>query len=402
MFTLPHAQTQAVVLPHVLAFNAPWKPEAEARIATGFGSTSAVGGLATLRRTLNAPTALRDYGMPEDEIAKAVAPILSAAPGEQPGPGHRTRPHRAAACRMGRNNMTAAKPEVSAEQAAREEDLVARVVHSFDGCESPRLKELIVALAEHLHSFIRQTRLTEAEWRGAIRFLTPAGDITDEKRQEFILLSDILGASMQTIAVNNEAYGDATEATVLGPFFVEGSPEIPLGGDMAFGAVGEPCWVDGTVTDHEGKPVAGARIEVWEADEKGRYDVQYTDGRTAARAHLFSADDGSYRFWAITPTPYPIPHDGPAGQLLAAVGRSPMRASHLHFLVSRPGCRTLVTHIFVRGDQFLDHDSVFGVKPSLIKDFQRQPAGTLTPDGRVADGTWSRARFDIVLAPTAA
>jgi hydroxyquinol 1,2-dioxygenase len=298
--------------------------------------------------------------------------------------------------------MTATKPEVSADQLAREEELVTRVVRSFDACENPRLKELMVALVEHVHSFIRQTRLTEAEWGEAIDFLTRAGHITDEKRQEFILLSDVLGASMQTIAVNNEAYGEATEATVFGPFFVEGSPEIPPGGDMAFGAVGEPCWVEGTVTDHEGTPLPGALIEVWEADEEGLYDVQYTDGRTAARAHLYSAADGSYRFWGITPTPYPIPHDGPVGQMLEAVGRSPMRASHLHFLVSHRGCRTLVTHIFVRGDELLDHDSVFGVKASLVKDFQQQPPGTPTPDGRVIDGTWSRIRFDIVLAPAGA
>jgi hydroxyquinol 1,2-dioxygenase len=289
---------------------------------------------------------------------------------------------------------------ISAEQSAREEELIERVVRSFDSCESPRLKELMVSLVRHVHTLIRETRLTEEEWGDAIAFLTKAGHITDDKRQEFILLSDVLGASMQTIAVNNEAHGEATEATVFGPFFVEGSPEIKNGEDAAFGATGEPCWIEGVVRDHHGKPLAGALIEVWEADEDGRYDVQYADDRIAARAHLFSADDGSYRFWATTPTPYPIPYDGPVGQMLDAVGRSPMRASHLHFMVSHPGCRTLVTHIFVRGDELLDSDSVFGVKESLIKDFERQPAGTATPNGRVVDGTWSRTRFDIVLAPS--
>ena len=290
-------------------------------------------------------------------------------------------------------------PAISEEQAQREQDLMRRVVASFDTCESPRLKELMVALTEHVHAFIRETRLSESEWAEAIDFLTRAGHITDDRRQEFILLSDVLGASMQTIAVNNVAYGDATEATVFGPFFVEGSPEIALGGDMSFGAVGEPCWVEGTVRDHEGNPLPGALIEVWEADEDGLYDVQYADGRVAARAHLHADDQGAYRFWGITPTPYPIPHDGPVGQMLAAVGRSPMRASHLHFLVSHPGCRTLVTHIFVRGDELLDSDTVFGVKESLVKDFVRQPAGTPTPDGRALDGSWTRTRFDIVLAP---
>ena len=259
------------------------------------------------------------------------------------------------------------------------------------------------ALARHLHAFLREVRLTEEEWKRAIEFLTAAGHITDDRRQEFILLSDVLGASMQTIAVNNEAYGDATEATVFGPFFVEDSPEIELGGDIAGGAAGQPCWVEGTVTDTDGNPVPGARIEVWEADEDGFYDVQYGDDRIAARGHLFTDADGSYRFWALTPTPYPIPHDGPVGRLLAATGRSPMRASHLHFMVSAEGFRTLVTHIFVRGDELLDRDTVFGVKDSLVKDFEQQPAGTPTPDGRdLGDHTWSRVRFDIVLAPAAA
>lgn len=292
-----------------------------------------------------------------------------------------------------------APSSLSAEQTEREEELIETVVRSFDTCEDPRLKELMVTLTRHIHAFVRETRLTEPEWGAAIEFLTQAGHITDDKRQEFILLSDVFGASMQTIAVNNEAYGDATEATVWGPFFVEGSPEIPLGGDMSFGAAGQPCWVEGSVTDTDGKPLAGTLVEVWEADEDGLYDVQYSDNRTAARAHFHTDEDGAFRFWGITPTPYPIPYDGPVGKLLEAVGRSPYRASHLHFLVRVPGYRDLVTHIFVAGDELLDRDSVFGVKPSLVKDFAEQPAGTPTPDGRAVDGAWTRTRFDIVLAP---
>ncbi len=288
---------------------------------------------------------------------------------------------------------------VSAEQQAREQDLVERVLHSFDATADPRLKEVVQALTRHLHAFLREVRLTEAEWEAGIGFLTDAGHITDDRRQEFILLSDVLGASMQTIAMNNEAHGDATEATVFGPFFVDGSPRIESGGDIAGDAAGEPCWVEGTVTDTDGRPVAGARIEVWEADDDGFYDVQYDDDRTAARAHLFSGQDGSYAFWALRPTPYPIPDDGPVGRMLAATGRSPMRASHLHFMVTAPGQRTLVTHIFVEGDELLESDSVFGVKESLVKRFEQQPAGTPAPGGRVVDGAWSRVRFDIVLAP---
>ncbi|WP_089106998.1 intradiol ring-cleavage dioxygenase [Streptomyces hyaluromycini] len=298
------------------------------------------------------------------------------------------------------NDTPTPRTPVPAEQQEREEQITRQVLASFDGCTDPRLREIMRSLVHHLHAFVREVRLTEGEWSKGIEFLTRTGHITDDRRQEFILLSDVLGASMQTVAVNNEAYGDATEATVFGPFFVDDSPEIAQGGDLAFGAAGEPCWVEGTVTDSAGKPVAGARIEVWEADEDGFYDTQYGDDRMAARAHLFSEADGRYRFWGLTPTPYPIPHDGPVGALLAATGRSPMRASHLHFMVSAPALRTLVTHIFVRGDELLDRDSVFGVKESLVKDFVAQPAGTPTPDGRDLGGrSWSRVRFDIVLAP---
>lgn len=292
-------------------------------------------------------------------------------------------------------------PSVSPEQARREQDLVDRVVASFDDTESPRLRQLMQALVRHLHAYVREVRLTEQEWSTAVAFLTECGHVTDDKRQEFVLLSDVLGVSMQTIAVGNETVGDATAATVFGPFFVDGSPRIESGGDLTFGAKGQPCRVQGTVRDLTGRPVPGARIEVWEADEDGLYDVQYRDDRVAARAHLFTGDDGRYSFWGLTPTPYPIPHDGPVGRLLEAAGRSPIRASHLHFMVSAPGLRTLVTHIFVDGCDYLDRDSVFGVEDSLVKDFVRHSAQEPPPDGRdVAGRSWASVDFDIVLAPT--
>lgn len=289
---------------------------------------------------------------------------------------------------------------VSQEQQKVEATLTQKVLESFAGCEDPRLKELMTSLVRHLHAFIRDVRLTEEEWNAIIEFLTAVGHITDDKRQEFILLSDVLGASMQTINVNNETYKNATEATVFGPFFVDDAPEIPIGGDIAGGAPGQPCWVEGTVTDTNGNPVPNARIEVWEADDDGFYDVQYDDGRVSGRAHLFSDENGKYNFWGLTPTPYPIPHDGPVGKMLEATGRSPMRASHLHFMVTAENLRTLVTHIFVDGDELLTADTVFGVKESLIKRFEEQAAETPTPDGRDLDGqTWSRVKFDIVLPP---
>jgi hydroxyquinol 1,2-dioxygenase len=281
------------------------------------------------------------------------------------------------------------------EQDEREQELTETVVASFVGTPDERLRTVLTALTRHLHAFAREVRLTEDEWAAGIRFLTDAGHITDDKRQEFILLSDVLGLSMQTITINHAVEGDVTESTVLGPFFVGGSPEIEQGGDLAFGAAGEPCWVEGSVRDEAGNPVPGALIEVWQADEDGCYDVQYADSRTAARGHLTSDADGGFRFWALTPTPYPIPADGPVGRLLAATGRSPMRAPHLHFLVSAPGFRTLVTHIFVAGESF-GGDSVFGVRDSLVKPFVRSTGPT--PDGRAVEGSWTQVRFDIVLA----
>jgi hydroxyquinol 1,2-dioxygenase len=291
--------------------------------------------------------------------------------------------------------------DISAEQRAREADITARVLASFAAGEDERLKAVMGSLVTHLHAFMREARVTEAEWRQAIAFLTEAGEITDDKRQEFVLASDVLGASMQMITINNEAFANATEATVLGPFFVDGAPLIENGADISFGAGGEPCWVEGTVIDTDGQPVPGARLEVWEADDDGFYDVQKDGGeRLSARAHLFSDELGAFRFWGLTPTPYPIPHDGPVGRLLGAAGRSPYRAPHLHFLVSALGRRTLITHIFVAGDPLLDSDAVFGVRDSLIRDFARQAPGTPTPDGReLGEQTWTRVRFDIVLAP---
>jgi hydroxyquinol 1,2-dioxygenase len=285
-------------------------------------------------------------------------------------------------------------------QEAREAALVAAVLESFGETPDARLKLLLDSLVRHLHSFLCETRLTEDEWRAGIDFLTAAGHITDERRQEFVLLSDVLGASMQTIAINNQAYANATEATVLGPFFVEGAPEVKLGGDIAFGAPGEPCWVEGSVRDTDGDPVPGAVLEIWECDEEGLYDVQHGADRTAARGRLRTDADGNFRFWALTPVPYPIPHDGPVGMLLEATARSPMRAPHLHFLVSASGKRTLTTHIFVEGEDLRQGDAVFGVKESLVRDFARQPPGTPAPDGReLGDRSWTRVRFDLVLAP---
>jgi hydroxyquinol 1,2-dioxygenase len=284
-----------------------------------------------------------------------------------------------------------------ADQAAREQAVTDEVTASFAGAPAARYREVMQSLVRHLHAFAREVRLTDAEWQQGIEFLTRAGHITDERRQEFILLSDVLGLSMLTVGINAPASAGATESTVFGPFFVTGAPEVPLGGDIAGGAKGRPCHVAGTVRGTDGKPVPGARIEVWEADEDGFYDVQYPGDAMGGRGWLRSGPAGEYRFWSVHPSPYPIPDDGPVGDLLAAAGRGPMRPAHLHFKVDAPGYRTLITHIFVSGDPYLDRDAVFGVKDSLIVDFAEQPAGS-GPEGRLLDGPWTSVAFDIVLA----
>jgi hydroxyquinol 1,2-dioxygenase len=277
-------------------------------------------------------------------------------------------------------------------------DLTRRVSASFAGAGCDRLREVMTALVEHLHAFVADVRLTQDEWAAAIDFLTRTGQRCTADRQEFVLLSDVLGVSMATVAVNEPAEPGATAATVLGPFFVEGSPAFRPGDDISGGAAGRPCHISGTVRDTAGNPVPGARVEIWESDEDGFYDVQYGGGRVAGRGHLFTDDRGGYRFWSVRPAPYPIPHDGPVGELLSAAGRGPMRPAHVHFMVSAPGLRTLTTHIFVDGGAYLREDAVFGVRDCLVTTFTDEPAGT-APDGRAIDGPWSRATFDIVLAP---
>jgi hydroxyquinol 1,2-dioxygenase len=281
--------------------------------------------------------------------------------------------------------------------AGIEEDLTRRVVESFAECDDERLKVVLTSLTRHLHAFAREVRLTQREWKIGIDFLTSVGAITDDRRQEFILLSDVLGMSMLTVAINQPAHPGVTESTVFGPFFTEGAPHVELGGDISGGAVGMPAWITGRVTDQDGNPVAGARTDVWESDDEGFYDVQYDDGRTAGRGYLISDDDGGFRFWCVRPSPYPIPDDGPVGQLLRTVGRSPMRPAHLHFMVTAPGHHRVVTHYFVAGSPHLDDDAVFGVKDNLVVPFTKHDPGA-APDGRQLDEPWCAAHVDIVLA----
>ena len=276
--------------------------------------------------------------------------------------------------------------------------LVDRVVASFEGAEDERYREIMTSLVRHLHAFLGDVRMTEQELAAAIDFLTRTGQKCDERRQEFILLSDVLGASMAVIDLNHPTGGTATESTVLGPFFVEGAPEFALGEDISGGAPGTPCFVSGTVRDPDGEPVPEAVLEIWQSDEDGNYDVQYADlDHARARGRLYADDAGRYAFWSVHPEAYPIPDDGPVGELLAAAGRGPMRPAHVHFMVSAPGFRKLITHVFTADSEHLDDDAVFGVKRSLIAEFDRHGPGR-APDGRDVGVPFHTARFDIALA----
>ena len=257
-----------------------------------------------------------------------------------------------------------------------EHTITQAVLERFSNTPDPRLKEIIFSLVQHLHDFARETRLTEDEWFKGIQFLTQAGHMTDDKRQEFILLSDTLGLSMLTVAMNNAKPAGCTEATVVGPFHVENAPHYNLGDDVGNGAVGTPCFVKGTIKGLGGEPVPGAHIEVWQSDEEGMYDVQKKGlTHSQGRGILKSDEKGQYYFKSILAVAYPIPHDGPVGDMLMATKNHPWRPAHLHFMIKAPGYESLITHVFRNDDQYLDSDAVFGVRQSLITDWVQQPNG---------------------------
>jgi catechol 1,2-dioxygenase len=266
----------------------------------------------------------------------------------------------------------------------------AQTVNARMGKEAdPRLRQVMASLVEHLHAFIKDVEPSEAEWEVVIDFLTETGQICSDARQEFILLSDVLGVSMLVDAINNRRPRGATENTVLGPFHVKGAPERALGDSITLDGKGEACLFSGRVLDLEGQPVAGASLDIWSDNEEGFYDVQQPAIQPAMNNRgIFRTDrEGRYWFRGIKPVCYPIPNDGPVGKLLGLLERHPYRPAHMHFLVSADGFDRVATHIFVAGDPYLESDAVFGVKDSLIVEFAR------TGD---AETPW-RAGFDFVL-----
>ncbi|WP_369130399.1 dioxygenase family protein [Modestobacter roseus] len=244
------------------------------------------------------------------------------------------------------------------------------VAASFADTPDPRLRQVLTSLVHHLHAFVKDVELTEEEWAVAIDFLTRTGQLSDEVRQEFILLSDVLGVSMLVETINHRSGGTATESTVLGPFHVVESPPRALGDDIALDGKGVPCLVSGRVTGPGGEPLAGASVDVWQTNEDGFYDVQQPDVQPAGNLRGMFTADGDGRFWfrSVVPRYYPIPDDGPVGQLLAATGRHPYRPAHLHVIVAAPGHRTVTTHVFVADSPYLGSDAVFGVKESLVRE----------------------------------
>jgi hydroxyquinol 1,2-dioxygenase len=253
-----------------------------------------------------------------------------------------------------------------------EDNLTDEVVTRLKGVKNPRLKQVMTSLVKHLHAFAQDVKLTEEEWFEGIKFLTAVGQKCDDKRQEFILLSDVLGLSMMTVAINHQTDPGATEATVLGPFFAHGAKEFGYGGDLREGATmtGEDVWVSGRVTSVDGKPIAGAMLDIWQAKADGIYDLQ-TEGEFELRGRVKANARGEYAFKSYKPKFYSIPVDGPVGDLVRATGNHHMRPAHMHAIVSAPGYQQVITHVFVEGDPYLDGDAVFAVKNSLIAKYKK-------------------------------
>lgn len=285
------------------------------------------------------------------------------------------------------------------EEATTPAELLQEVLARLADTPDPRLREIMSALVSHLHAFAVDVRLTEAEWAAGIRFLTESGQMSDDERQEFVLASDTLGLSMLVDLLAHDASSRATESTVLGPFYLAGSPDRPNGSSTAERPSGDPAYVRGRVLDRAGQPIVGARVDVWQNGADMLYAVQDPDAPPHHLRGVFTTDtDGGFSFVGVRPVDYPIPDDGPVGRMLAATGRHPWRPAHLHLIVSANGYRPVTTHLFDDDSRYLNSDAVFGVKASLIKHFTHHPAGSADrPSGVGADQVWYSVDHDFVL-----
>jgi catechol 1,2-dioxygenase len=285
-----------------------------------------------------------------------------------------------------------------------EEETSAEVVNARMGKDAdPRLRQVMAAIVKHLHAAVKEIEPTHDEWLAAIKFLTDTGHMCTDWRQEFILLSDTLGVSMLVDTINNRRPNGATENTLLGPFYIPDAPIYESGANISLDGKGEPIVVRGTVADTDGKPVAGAKIDVWQANDDGFYDVQQKGVQPDMNLRgLFTADsEGKFWFRSAKPRYYPIPSDGPVGKLLDKMGRHPNRAAHLHMIVTAPGFEPVVTHIFTPDCPYLEEDAVFGVKESLIADFKHVDDPARAREFGFANPFWS-VHWDFVLAPAKA
>lgn len=290
--------------------------------------------------------------------------------------------------------MTANKYPLFSEESSAE------VVNARMGADiDPRLREVMAAIVRHLHAAVKEVEPTHEEWLSAIEFLTRTGQMCTDWRQEFILLSDVLGVSMLVDAINHRRPSGATENTILGPFYVPEAPRYERGTNICLDGKGEPLVVGGFVRDTEGNPIEGALIDVWQTNDDGFYDVQQKGVQPDWNLRgVFTTDEnGSYRFRSVKPRYYPIPDDGSVGKLLGQLQRHPNRAAHIHFIVTAPGYDPLITHIFPPDCEFIDQDAVFGVKESLIADFRRVEEPGTGEDSGLAAPYWS-VNWDFVLA----
>ncbi len=280
-----------------------------------------------------------------------------------------------------------------------ESSITQAVIARLAGCDDPRFARVMSSLVTHLHEFVREVRLTEAEWLTAIQFLTDVGQACTDRRQEFILLSDTLGLSVLVITLNHPARDGSVESTVQGPFYRQGAPELPRGSNLARGVVGEPAFYSGRVLSSDGTPLADALLDIWSGDGEGNYDTQIP-GETGmkARGRIRTDAEGRYSFRSIRPTFYPVPTDGPVGRMLRKMGRHPYRPGHIHVIVSAPGHRPVTTHLFVAGSAYLDSDAVFGMKESLVVPFERHAPGP-GPDGEPLDTAFYTVSYDFRLQP---
>src|SRR5262245_3986856 len=278
------------------------------------------------------------------------------------------------------------------------DEITAAVLRRIDATPDARLRRLMTSLVSHLHAFVKDVELTEAEWFEAIRFLTATGHLCDDKRQEFILLSDTLGVSMVVDLLSHRRKGGATESTVFGPFHREGAPALPFGGNIAAGHSGMATIVEGRVLDTDGRPIAGATLDVWQADSSGLYDSQTATPDTLRMRGIFLTNsEGCYRIRTVRPVHYQIPSDGPVGRMLRATGRHPWRPGHIHFVVSAEGYQPVTTHIFDSIDPYLQSDAVFAVKESLVCRFVEHATDDEDANRLGVRAPFWTAGFDFVL-----